>query len=218
MPARTKYNRKTTRRFKRRFNKSVKLYRPPLSKKIHYFKRTYMVDYSVNDTLTNYASMFRLNDLPSYTEFTNLFDQFRITGVKINFIFDKNTSLISLSPTEVHNPNIPNLVWVYDFDDASALANMTDYEQYESFKCKQLIRPIRLFIRPKPSMAAYAGAAWNGYMQGSNKVWIDCSTPGVEYYGIKWATSGEMGGGVGANFNGTLRVFYTVYIQCRDTR
>jgi len=184
--------------------------------KTHSFKRTYSSVYQVTDTLVNRSVAFTLNSLPTYAEFTALFDTYRITRIDVNFIFDQNSGNVAASAGHAAS-FIPNLLMVNDFDDATALGAITDYEQYESFKISRLDRSLRTTFVPKLAVGAYGGAVFTNYARATG-IWLDSASPAIEHYGIKFGVNGNMEGGVGTLNIGALSIYYTYHFQCCDTK
>ena len=91
MPAAKK--RKTTNKWSRKKNSLSS------AVKVYSFKRmTTLSDISVTSASAfSGAFEFRLQDLPSVTDFTNLFDQYMITWIKVELVPAKDTSLLSSS-------------------------------------------------------------------------------------------------------------------------
>lgn len=188
---------------------------------VHKFKRIQEYTVNVTDvpTIANYANdgyngKFKLGALANFNEFTSLFDQYRITGVKVNFIFSASSSNAGSTYQSTQLP----LIWIVeDYDDGSVLTSVLDYQQYGTVKVRRLNNPITKFVRPKPAQSVYQSGTFSGYAQGQRNTWIDMQSPQAEYYGIKWGIE-PCSAGTGTNTLGTLKVLCTYYIQCRDTR
>lgn len=124
---------------------------------------------------------FRLSDIPSPTDFGNLFDQYMLTGVKLNFIpqMTDNTST---------STNAGTFLYYYDYDDATSTGLTLDtFYQKMSLKMRQSAnRPFSLFIRPKASMSAVSSVSGNQVAQ-LPVTWLDMISPDAIHYGIKWA-------------------------------
>jgi len=186
---------------------------------VHTFQRTYLATYAVLDTLTNRAATIELNNLPNYAEFTNLFDAYRITKVVARFIYDQNSAQATPAVGGTQNVFMPSLVTVNDYDDATPLAAITDYVQYETFKVERMDRPIVRTFKPKVAVPAYAGGAFSGYLRGSDaSPWIDAASPNVELYGLKYGVQATMEGGIGTKQMGALSIYWTYTVEAKDTR
>jgi len=121
--------------------------------------------------------------MPNFTEFGLLFDQYKLTGVKMMFIpqTTENTS---------SSTNIGTFMWFPDYDDSSSAGLTLDtFYQKMSLKMRQAAnRPFSIFIRPKAQMTSVLSVSGN---QTANLpvTWLDMSSPDAIYNGIKWAWS-----------------------------
>jgi len=191
----------------------------PIPSQVHTFRRTYPVAYSVTDTLVHRSVPINLGALPHYSEFTSLFDCYRITHVKMMFLYDQNSSQsVEVAVGVPQVTFIPYLITVNDFDDATPLTALSDYCEYENFKVERMDRPLTISFVPRIASAVYSGGAFTGYSQAPPLAWVDSGSPSVEYYGIKWAVNGNIEGGVGTHQLGTYSIFFTFTIQCKDPR
>lgn len=152
-----------------------------MGSKVHYFKRTaFYSGFITGSTLTDVtgALQFQLNSLPNYTEFTNLFDMYRINGVKVTLMPRGNSAEVGT------NQGLVKLFSVIDYDDNIAPAALTEVLQYESLKTTNTSRDHKRYIKPKLSRVLYQPGAVNAY--GASNGWIDCTNPQVPHYGMKY--------------------------------
>jgi len=188
----------------------------PVAAQVHKFKRTYQANYQVADSFIHRGTAFALNLLPNYTEFTALFDAYRIMRIDGLFIYDANSAGVS-SQVGYSPSYLPNLLLVNDFDDGNALTAVTDYEQYESFRVVRLDQQHRITFIPQIAVGAYGGAVFTNYAR-QRGIWLDAASPAVEHYGIKFGVDGSMEGGAGTHNLGTLKIYWTAHLELRDTR
>lgn len=151
---------------------------------------------------------FSINDLPNNTEFLNLFDCYKITGVALKFI-----PRATENATTAGTLSLGDFVFCSDFDDANAPASQAELYQRQSTRIVQPLRPWKHFLRPKAAMAVYSGSAFNAYAQTTNATWIDCNSPTVPYYGFKYAWCN-----VNSSTAYSIDVFATYYLKFRNTR
>lgn len=126
------------------------------------------------------GQVFKLSDLPNYTQLTAAYDEFRIKAVKVYMcpIFVANTSASG-------QLTAPTLITALDYDDAGTPANTAAILQFDSHRIhgpftKQYTR----IIKPQVSIAAYSGT-FVAYAQREDQ-WIDCNSPGASHYAFKW--------------------------------
>lgn len=204
------------RRYKRRFSRWSS---PTKTKQfIHYFKRTYKqtVDVVGNanafiPVLTSSAggyNRFRLSDCPNYTDFTNMYDSYRICGIKRKYIFNAN-----VRETNVAAYGLPRLITCNDFNDASAPTNEGEMLEYSSCKTSRLDRITKRYFKPSTTIED----AVQGNFQVQKRQWFDCATGADQnHHGLKEAvivdsTNSE-------ERIGYLHIYTTLYIACRSPR
>lgn len=123
--------------------------------------------------------------LPNFSEFTNLYDQYRIDWVECKFTFSNNMSNVT-SP----GSTLPIMYLAKDYND-SKVAGVTDLQQYATQQQWQLgnaqgrdgIKTIS--VKPNVDVALYQGLT-TGYGRGK-PMFVDTSSPDVLHYGIKIA-------------------------------
>lgn len=145
----------------------------------HVFKRT-----TYQSTISSAAAVdspgaidFRLNYLPNYDEFSNLFDEYFIASVKVMFIPIKVQ--LNISPTYT----VPHFIFVIDKDDVSVPTNFDTLMQYPNVRIGQGNRRYTLKFGPRSSTAVYNGVT-DAY--SSKRQYIDCNNTAVPHYGVKY--------------------------------
>lgn len=147
--------------------------------KIHSFVRGYEANPIAQSVLANVqgAYQFTLDALPNYTEFTALFDQYKIVEVEMIFVPGANESVSSAANSGVN-------FTVIDYDDANVLGTGTAaYLQYENCLMTQSTETIRRVIKPRAAMGLLTGGS--AYVGNIAAPWIDCSNASVPHYGLK---------------------------------
>lgn len=200
--------------------KMVKTLSPYRDNDIKCFKRTCITVETLMDADTFGSIVFELNDLNSYTEFSNLFEEYRITGVKLTFIWNKNSAQNDIGAiTPGDSSFIPNLYLVYDPNDVSTPASIVSLLERGDVKIRRLDRPCKMFVRPKVAASVYESGVTTAYADAS-KLWLSTASQAVDYYGVKWAVDASTAGigGIGADPIGKLTIIKTFYLQCRGTK
>lgn len=165
---------------------------------------------------------FGLADVVNSTEFTLLFDQYRITGVKVKMFpfYTETTTGAAVSATSAQTTILVHSI--IDLDDASTPtatdAGISEIRQYASYRCHNLSQGKGYFarsIRPRMATPVYAAGAFSAYAQAPMKIWVDCQNPDAEYYGLKCIFE--------ANNSGANTVLYvkcetTYYLQLKNVR
>lgn len=180
---------------------------------IYRFKRTNTALYPVAKSFTNQTAQFKLSDIPNFSEFVALFDQYKILGVGITWIFTRTENQIS---TTVGQNPMPNLGYVRDYNDATPLTSEGNYLQFQDCRIRRLDRPISMYVRPRPSTALYNGA-FTGYGVPTN-VWIDTASSDVQHYGVKWFTDASMEGSLPTEQLGVIKMVFRFYLAFRNVK
>lgn len=148
---------------------------------IHHFKRTaYYSGFLAGSTVMDVvgAMQFQLNALPNYTEFTNLFDCYRINAIKVTLMPRANSAEAGT------NQGLVKLFTVIDTDDATSPTNLQEVLQYENVKSSNSAYDHKRYLKPKIARSLYQAGGIAAY--GESTGWIDCSNPGVPHYGLKY--------------------------------
>lgn len=164
----------------------------------------------------SFAFAFQFSDLPTVTDFSDLFDRYIIKGVKIKIMpMGVGQQTYNSSPPAV------TLHDVVDYDDATQPAAATAVSvlnQYESYKCRNLTvggKPIVRYIRPRIATGAYGGAVFTNYAN-SRAQWIDMASTSVEHYG--WKGCIEASNDTAQAVDVYIKVMLTYYFACKDVR
>lgn len=143
---------------------------------------------STNDTFGNnvFASLaFKLTDLEANTEFTNLFERYKICGIKYRFYVDRNTEVTSssLPPGNTHVTRVWHHV---DYTDTTT-PTFEGMNQQPNLKIEMLnsSKPYSrwYFFKPKFSNTIW-GSTTEGYSQ--MRGYVDSEFPAVTHYGLKY--------------------------------
>lgn len=182
----------------------------------YYFKRTTNSGILTNVANNNifYAYSFSLSSLPNYTEFQNLFHNYRI--LKIVFKVVPTFTGNEMVNTYNGGPNwqMSNISTFIDYNDATLPTDENTFLQAESLKITRAHRIHTRVFKPAVLAAAYEGITSTAYIPKFGQ-WIttnggDSSTP---HYGIKMMINNN-GSVAMVNF----RIYTTYYFQCKDLR
>lgn len=139
----------------------------------------------------SYAGCFNLNDVPNSSEFTALFDAYRINCVVFR-IYPVATESATAGSASTSGPAQNGWIHsVIDYDDYAVITasdvGMDELRQYPSYKVKNLAsyRPIKRKIYPKLLMAGQSTGGFNMAIQQRPK-WIDQANPSCLHYGFKF--------------------------------
>lgn len=153
------------------------------------------------------ALQFCLSDVPTPTDFTSLFDQWRIQQVKVEFI--PLSAPFGASTTAT---NLPYLITALDYDDATTPANAAVLQQYSNAQVVYNQEYTQRTLTPRSALSAYSGS-FGSFVLAPVGEWKDSASPGTLYYGVKWATTPVS---VVSGSYQLYAIMCTYMIQCRN--
>lgn len=161
------------------------------------------------DSLGNYSVgvQFTLADLPNYTEFTSLFQSYRIKKVVVRYIPLNGSSGVSGTGGAL-SLNTGLCATVIDYNDAST-ATLAALQEFRTCKIWNMYRQHSRTIYPKVANEVYISGVSTGYSDGSNP-WCSTNSASIPHYGFK-VSIGAAPASVAIG-----RLQYTYYIQVRD--
>jgi len=206
----------------RRRRRNMRLRRGMIGRRIaqpvQYFKRSVYLSGNIvtsvtSDTFTN--QFFALSSVPNYTEFTNLYDQYKINAVKVTLIPRGNTAEITASSgaSTVFQGQSVGVFSVIDYDDTAVLANINEACQYQNMKMTRATQQHSRFLKPRFNLLSVTnqGTGATGASQNT-RGWLDCDYINVPHYGVKWALQQNV------NYNLTYDVKIDYYLAFKNVR
>lgn len=157
----------------------------------------------------------------NYTEYSALFDSFRIKEVEITMVYNSNQSGISTNTS-----SLPTLWLANDYDDMNA-TSLASLQQYPSGKPlqfgnssgsnngKQVWR-----LRPKTQIYALSAAGTTVAMSGQSSAWYDTNTStssSLEWFGLKGFHDNQQSTST-ATPVGFVTFYVKYFMQFKDTR
>lgn len=127
-----------------------------------------------------------LADVTNSSEFTALYDQYQIKGVKVEIIpkFTQMDGLTGSSPgVPASSMQLPNIASVLDYDGIGTFNTMDVLCEYQNLKMTRGNRVHKRYFKPAVQSAVYQGLASTGYNPKKN-VWLDCNNASVPHYGL----------------------------------
>ena len=188
---------------------------------VHYFKRKFTADLTLatqeltGETLNSVANSVALNQLPNYTDFTNLFDQYKIIGITMDLIYEGGNVQENDPPSG--SIQLPTLYVCPDLDDEGALTfsqmlehGKTTVHSYGTggrIKKRFYIPPyVENYIVGMDDALAYAA-------NPKKSPWIDCksTTAAMTHGTLKMALSGS------PNTSYKFKRVFTLHVMARNT-
>jgi len=194
-----------------------------VNRMIHSFKRmvslgTYTATAtSVTDTPVAKAFSFQLTDLPNVTEYSSLFDQYKISGVQLRIVPKVAMTTQGSSTGTIQTVGYGQVVTAIDFDDAANPTAKDELLQYQNAKVTQASRLHTRFIKPRILDTVWVNSISSGY-QSVRPGWVDLANTNMPHYGIKlWVDAPANSGGTTSS-SVAYDVYAVYYFKCKNTR
>jgi len=129
------------------------------------------------------AMEFKLTDVPSTSDFTNLFDRYEIeqVDIEINNVHNSSTGTNG-------NTAMPVITYVPDFDDSAIPANASVISQYQRAKTWTFRgdgKPLKISLKPRVQVPVYQSGMTSAYSAGAAGTKVDLAYSAVPHYGLK---------------------------------
>lgn len=126
---------------------------------------------------------FKLDSVMDYTDITQLFDRYKILGVKLKFMYQHNNAS---NNNTGNNVALPMLSYAFDGDDANNVASYTDLavKQYTKTKVLNANSLFQAYFKPRITKEVYRTSTTTGYTS-EKACYIDCNTADVHHFGLK---------------------------------
>lgn len=174
------------RNYKRNYRKKSYIPRKRLTATVYPYKRHVDLGFitTTGSSLESGYFHFQLSDVPSYSEFSALYDMYKLNMVKIYFIpFTMDNSASGAAVTDA--TQWQNLYTAIDNNSVSAPTSINALRQYQTCKFTRMGKVHKRVIYPRVATMIYDGAT-TAY--STNKPgWLNTSYSAVPHYGIKWA-------------------------------
>jgi len=182
------------------------------------------VTLDVTSTTLADERQFKFEDITGYSEFTSLYDSYKLTKVVMMIQLITNPDSISplntLNTTGAFNPSnfYPRWWYVRDYDGGTD--TLATIKERSGVKCF-LLRPNkinRIVIKPRVLVQAYAGVSSTGYLvKQSKSLFIDMANTSVPHYGLSSVVD-TMGQDPSDSYPFKIRVEFKYYFTCKDVR
>lgn len=216
--------RKRTTRKAKKARKVAAAQAPGRSMMVHKFSRYVEGSHTTNlvivapATGAGFARTFALSDVNSHSEFTTLYDQYRLTGVMcyVQLLNNPDSTYYLQSGTAGNASNFyPRIWWSEDRDD-STTPTLDELKQRQGAK-SGILQPNKMMkIWTKPSILIQtwgASAITTGYEPRFS--WIDMANPSVQHFGMKFFVDFQ---GLTSVTNYLVRFDYKYFFECKQPR
>lgn len=156
-----------------------------------------------------YACTHSLNQLEAPGDFTQLFQQYKITGVKATFLYQ-----VTDAPTNGGSV-MPTILYAVDGDDAFP-PTYSQLRQKQNVKQKILTanKPFSIYYKPKISGTLTAGGV-NTSNSLVTKGWINSAVANADHYGLKFGINNMYST---TSVNTQLEIKFTYYLAMKDVQ
>lgn len=166
---------------------------------------------AVAGSAQGFAYEWALSDVTNHEEFLNLFEEYRIVGVK----YHMRPRLGINVATQTTDFGVLH-VW-RDHDDVNTPTAQAEYLQKQSVKSWNMNKPpanASIYIKPSILFQTYESTTSTGYSPKFGQ-WISSNDPSVPHYGLKmwWEDVTQ-----GTNSSATVHATITYYLQFRGTK
>lgn len=179
------------------------------SLKVHKFSRVYQFGSAGKQALDSGTGFgVALSSLPNFADYTTLFNQYRITGLDVEYVLQ----------TQVISGSYPRMIFAVDYEDNSSPTSepeMLQYENCDIFNFSQMKPTFKRSLVPRVAVPAFQFGVTTAYSVGAPGTWINCDYPSVIHYGWKhWLN----------NYNSTntptidIKIYLRLHIECRGER
>lgn len=222
MPYRPRYNRRPQRKRtkvmggrKRTVNK--------IRRQVHVFKRSVYIGNitaSVSalgvPTPVATAYSFALSQLPNVSDFTSLFDQYKLTGVKVTLTPALSEGIASPLAGTASPLGFSRVHSVIDYDDNTAPTSEDQLLEYGSHKSTAPFQTHSRYIKPKLLQEIYRSSLTTAYSPRAN-TYLDLTYTDVPHLGMKvWISAPNTNAGTAQSI--TYKVYQTMYFTCKNVR
>ena len=148
------------------------------------------------------AFLFRLSNAPNSSEFTALFDQYKINAISCTF-YPQQTAVDTHIAPAVQNVRIFTAI---DYNDSDPPLSIDTLRQYDNVEVNPVTEQFTVYIA-NPKFADTTGSLRTGY--------INTSSPSTVHYGLKYAVEPLAPGSTGTY---TYRVETVYYFSFKNAK
>lgn len=209
---------------RRKFARGLRLSKPMRpSGKIHYFNECFSLGptYVNAPAGTGFALGMKMTDLPQVANYSTLFTQYKILGVKLLIIpRATNTDSSTLQAGVVSGVANTRIAYaIQDSADYNPPASEIDVLACNGAKVRTGNRPFTVKYRPVPRLDQTDGTTLNTVGVGAKPQWINFDSHGADvlHYGVNmWVTTPA--NSVGAYPIAVNDIYAYISFACRDPR
>jgi len=171
----------------------------------------------VNSTCA-FSTTFALADLPNVSEFSSLFDDFMITGCKVQIKMIDNpdsNSTLNAGAASQQNNFYPTIWYVTDLDDSNNVT-LAQIKEFQGVR-HRVLKPnqeLNIMVRPRTLTQVYRSSLSTSYAT-NKKQWIDMTATDTPHYALKTVIDFE---GLIPNLSYRFKVNVRYFFKCKHVR
>lgn len=178
-------------------------------------RRVLLGAWNVSTSWSNVSYVFQLDDLPNYTEFTALFEQYKINAVKLTFLPSYTSSDANQATANAASGAVfqfqPRIYTVIDKDGNPTVS--TEPAVLQRNDARMITQPYKAFsIYIRKPCVQFEVSSGLGFAQAAPKAspWLDCENYAVNHHGAAIAGALPAGSSVTAGLQ--YQVLATYYL------
>ena len=165
---------------------------------------------NANGTVFN-SDTFELSDLPQYTNYTALYEEYRIDKIVYSFKALNNVAPTGLATAATTFHSLGMVHSIVDLNDAVAPVSIQTMMNDSSYKGNRSnVNHTRTFVPKWLNNVGGAAAAQ------SKTGWLNTDFPGVSHYSLKWAFEGGTASAPGLSY--IIEPIVTYYVSFRNPK
>lgn len=180
--------------------------------KIHYFKRKSFAALVTGGAGTAQFGVanYSLNAVTNSSEFTTLFDQYKIKAVRTDFVYTGQPGFAG-TMQNINNPTVYTLIDTNDASTPSTINGMLEYGQTRTHQLS-FNRPVcSVYFRPKLLAASTDNGSITANYNLPFQPWINTANPYVNHYGLKYGIDNLTG-------SNAIDIYHTYYLALKDSK
>lgn len=133
-----------------------------------------------NTSSLGFTATFNLGQAVEHTDFTTLFDRYKILGVSVKIMYHHNSA-------SVINPSMfPTLYYCYDGDDGSVVTSKLDIQRQEGCKVQVLRGSHKFYCKPRIELSPSTSTSGSTQVLTERAKWLNCVDAKVNHYAMKF--------------------------------
>lgn len=172
------------------------------------------IKFSLKNLYCDFGGSVGVIQMPNYTDFTSLFEQYRVTGAQLQMFFNRNSD-----STATGGATLPLVAFIKDYVNGVPLGSLGEALQYGNVELKQFGNTrgespaVKVALSPKVAIETNDYGVFPAAVATSGQ-WFDTHYPDLPWYGVKGWYDNQTTGAGGAAV-GTISLYVKVFYEFR---